>query len=122
MKWGATEIAIYVVWIHDHDRIYDAEVARVLHILVRPAYVRNEVLLLGGVVDRASPRVLDDLDYYGVSPKPYLCDHLLSLDGRLELGEVDFWLEASNGVYSDRKFLRARLPIGGVSFSQFVES
>lgn len=101
---------MYAVWIHDHEHIYDAEVSRISDISVRPAFVRGEVLLLGGAVDRASSKLLGNLKLFGAFPEPYLCDFLFKFNGRRKLHQWDFGIEAGLG----RRLLRASLPIGDV--------
>lgn len=92
IEWGATEIWIYAVYIHDHDYIYDAyEVAQKLDIPRDAAFFKDEILLLNGVVLRSSAP-----NFYTECPSvcrfsiPFTCELLLRFNGLEKLEEVQF--------------------------------
>ncbi|KAK7745799.1 hypothetical protein SLS53_002516 [Cytospora paraplurivora] len=110
IRWGATEIQIYVVWIRDHEHIYDAcEVARRVHVPRDPAYFKDEVLLLGGVADRPSAPEVRWLDpqLFEIAYESYMGDELMTFDGRKELETVQFVLKGNGAGCRE-----AVLPVG----------
>lgn len=110
IRWGATEIQIYAVWIRDHEHIYDAcEVARAVRAPRDPAYFKDEVLLLGGVADRPSaPEVRwTDPQLFGIAYASYMGDELVAFDGRKALERVRLALLEGGGGCRE-----ALLPVG----------
>lgn len=107
LRLGATKIDIFVVWVRDHQHIYDArEVASKVGCSKPHFFYKNEVLLLGGFVERRYVRrcrLANGMDF-----DPYSGDVLVVFTGRRTLEEVEFHLSFDSSVR------KAFLPVGSL--------